>query len=45
VKEIPGLRTYVAVDGGMSDNLRPVTYGAQYEAFSPRARRRDARRW
>ena len=35
VKEIPGLRTYVAVDGGMSDNLRPVTYGAQYEAFLP----------
>ena len=35
MKEIPGLRTYVAVDGGMSDNLRPVTYGAQYEAFLP----------
>jgi diaminopimelate decarboxylase len=35
VKDIPGLRTYVAVDGGMSDNLRPVTYGAQYEAFLP----------
>jgi len=35
VKEIPGVRTYVAVDGGMSDNLRPVTYGAQYEAFLP----------
>ena len=28
-------RTYVAVDGGMSDNLRPVTYGAGYEAFLP----------
>jgi diaminopimelate decarboxylase len=35
VKEIPGLRTYVAVDGGMSDNPRPVTYGARYEAFLP----------
>jgi diaminopimelate decarboxylase len=35
VKEIPGIRTYVAVDGGMSDNLRPVTYGAGYEAFVP----------
>jgi len=35
VKEIPGVRTYVAVDGGMSDNLRPVTYGAAYEAFLP----------
>jgi diaminopimelate decarboxylase len=35
VKTIPEVRTYVAVDGGMSDNLRPVTYGAQYEAFLP----------
>ncbi len=35
IKDIPGLRTYVAVDGGMSDNLRPVTYGARYEAFLP----------
>jgi diaminopimelate decarboxylase len=32
VKEIPGIRTYVAVDGGMSDNLRPMLYGAHYEA-------------
>jgi diaminopimelate decarboxylase len=35
VKEIAGVRTYVAVDGGMSDNPRPVTYGARYEAFRP----------
>ena len=35
IKEIPGVRTYAAVDGGMSDNLRPVTYGARYEAFVP----------
>jgi diaminopimelate decarboxylase len=35
IKEIPGVRTYVAVDGGLSDNLRPVTYGARYEAFVP----------
>ncbi len=33
VKEIPGVRTYVAVDGGMSDNLRPMLYGARYEAM------------
>jgi diaminopimelate decarboxylase len=33
VKEIPALRTYVAVDGGMSDNLRPMLYGARYEAL------------
>src|SRR3954471_23733489 len=32
VKEIPGVRTYVAVDGGMSDNLRPMLYDAPYEA-------------
>jgi diaminopimelate decarboxylase len=32
VKEIPGVRTYVAVDGGMSDNLRPMLYGARYDA-------------
>jgi diaminopimelate decarboxylase len=32
IKRIPGVRTYVAVDGGMSDNLRPMLYGARYEA-------------
>ncbi|MGH2819570.1 MAG: diaminopimelate decarboxylase [Actinomycetota bacterium] len=32
VKRIPGVRTYVAVDGGMSDNIRPALYGARYEA-------------
>jgi diaminopimelate decarboxylase len=32
VKEIPGVRTYVAVDGGMSDNLRPMLYQSVYEA-------------
>jgi diaminopimelate decarboxylase len=37
VKELPGLRTYVSVDGGMSDNPRPVLYGSGYEAFLPRA--------
>ncbi len=37
IKEIPGIRTYVAVDGGMSDNPRPVLYGSGYEAFLPRA--------
>jgi diaminopimelate decarboxylase len=33
LKEIPGVRFYVSVDGGMSDNLRPMLYGAIYEAF------------
>lgn len=31
-KEIPGVRTYVAVDGGMADNIRPALYQARYEA-------------
>jgi diaminopimelate decarboxylase len=33
VKDIPGLRCYVSVDGGMADNIRPVLYGAKYEAL------------
>jgi diaminopimelate decarboxylase len=36
VKEVAGHRTYVSVDGGMSDNPRPVLYGSGYEAFLPR---------
>ena len=40
VKKIPGVRTYIAVDGGMSDNIRPALYGARYEAFL--ANRMDA---
>ncbi len=35
IKELPGIRTYVAVDGGMSDNPRPVLYGSGYETFLP----------
>jgi diaminopimelate decarboxylase len=31
-KEIPGIRTYVSVDGGMTDNIRPMLYDAEYEA-------------
>jgi diaminopimelate decarboxylase len=37
IKRLAGVRTYVAVDGGMSDNPRPVLYGSGYEAFLPRA--------
>jgi len=37
IKELAGIRTYVAVDGGMSDNPRPVLYGSGYESFLPRA--------
>jgi diaminopimelate decarboxylase len=32
VKAIPGGRTYVAVDGGMADNIRPTAYGSLYTA-------------
>ncbi|MGI6405179.1 MAG: diaminopimelate decarboxylase [Syntrophaceticus sp.] len=32
-KEIPGVRKYVAVDGGMTDNLRPALYQAVYEGI------------
>ncbi|WP_071515173.1 diaminopimelate decarboxylase [Geitlerinema sp. PCC 9228] len=31
-KEVPGIRKYIAVDGGMSDNARPITYGSEYRA-------------
>jgi len=37
IKEVPGQGTYVAVDGGMSDNPRPAMYGSRYEAFLPRS--------
>ncbi len=36
IKHLQGIRTYVAVDGGMSDNPRPVLYGSGYETFLPR---------
>ncbi len=35
IKKIPGVRNFVAVDGGMSDNPRPIMYGSGYEAFCP----------
>jgi diaminopimelate decarboxylase len=42
IKTVPlsamdGARTYVSVDGGMSDNPRPALYNSRYEAFLPRA--------
>ena len=37
-KEIPGVRTYIAVDGGMADNIRPALYGAKYAARVARVR-------
>ena len=41
IKHIPDVRTYLSVDGGMSDNPRPVLYGSGYEAFLPRAAEAD----
>jgi diaminopimelate decarboxylase len=35
VKEVPGIRTFVAVDGGFIDNPRPALYGSGYETFDP----------
>jgi len=34
IKEIPGIKKYVCVDGGISDNIRPALYGARYEALA-----------
>lgn len=31
IKRVPGVRTFVAVDGGMADNIRPAMYGSRYE--------------
>lgn len=35
VKDIEGIRRYISVDGGMSDNPRPMMYASQYEVFHP----------
>jgi diaminopimelate decarboxylase len=42
VKEIPGVRTYVSVDGGLSDNPRPCMYDAEYEAVVANKADREA---
>ncbi|TPR18794.1 diaminopimelate decarboxylase [Apilactobacillus timberlakei] len=31
-KDVPGIKSYVSVDGGMGDNIRPMLYDAKYEA-------------
>lgn len=41
IKAVPGVRTYVSVDGGMSDNPRPVLYGSGYEVFLVRSTSAD----
>ena len=43
IKEIPGIRTYVSIDGGMSDHIRTALYGAKYEvALANRMNEEDA---
>ena len=42
IKDIPGVRRFVAVDGGMGDNIRPKLYGARYEAYLASAPDRPA---
>jgi diaminopimelate decarboxylase len=37
VKDVPGIRTFVACDGGFIYNPRPALYGSGYETFLPRA--------
>jgi hypothetical protein len=45
IKPLPGLTTWVSVDGGMSDNIRPALYDAEHEvALANRAQRRAAAR-
>ncbi len=33
IKEIEGIKKYITIDGGMTDNIRPALYGSQYSAF------------
>ncbi|MFN2526392.1 MAG: diaminopimelate decarboxylase [Actinomycetota bacterium] len=42
VKRVPGANTYVAVDGGMGDNIRPPLYGAKYETLLANRARDEA---
>ena len=32
-KDIPGVKRYISVDGGLADNIRPALYGSRYEAL------------
>ena len=44
-KEVPGIRTFVSVDGGMADNIRPAMYGSKLRGALRRApARRSPRR-
>ena len=41
IKEIPGIRKYVSVDGGIGDNIRPALYGSRYEAIAANKTKAD----
>jgi len=41
IKEVPGIRTYVSVDGGISDNIRTALYEARYSALLANKARHD----
>ena len=45
IKDLPGIRTYVAVDGGFGDNPRPMLYGSGYTTFLPRAVEAPRPKW
>ena len=45
IKNIPGIRKYVSVDGGMMDNIRPALYRAKYSAVLANRARKKRRRW
>ena len=34
IKDVPGIRKFVSVDGGMGDNIRPALYQAEYEVIA-----------
>ncbi len=37
IKDVPGVRKFVSIDGGMNENPRPILYGSPYEVFLPRS--------
>ena len=45
IKDIPTVRKYVSLDGGMGDNIRPALYGSSTRRWWRRGCRRSRRRW
>jgi diaminopimelate decarboxylase len=42
IKDVPGVRKFVSVDGGMGDNIRPALYQAEYEVVAATKANQDA---